>query len=113
MVLEEVGATIALRVLKAPVESKYDWVTLEESMIFKMFGVPNPVVPLRLIETTPSDVGATVFAAVDPGTLTKKSELVISDEEIVANAGAAPVVAFKYCPVVPLLTEERVSADEV
>lgn len=30
-----------------------------------------------------------------------------------AKAGAPLVVAFKYCPVVPLAIEERVSAPEV
>ena len=32
---------------------------------------------------------------------------------MVAKAGAPLVVAFKYCPVVPLATEERVSEEEV
>lgn len=65
------------------------------------------------METTPLAVGDTVLLAVVPGTLTRKSLLVISEESIVENAGAEPVVALKYCPVVPLVTQARVSAAEV
>lgn len=75
-----------------------------------MWGVPVPVVPVTVKPTTELAVGATVLAAVDPGTLTRKSLLVISPEAMVAKAGAAPVVAFKYWPVVPLVMEDRVSA---
>ena len=79
-------------------------------MISKMSGVPVPAVPFKLNETTEFAVGATVLAAVDAGTFTKKSLLVISPEDMVANAGAPPVVALRYWPVVPLVIDERVSA---
>ncbi len=82
-------------------------------MIFKILGVPPPLVALRDKETTESAVGVTVLAAVVPGTLTKKSELLISEEEIVAKLGAPLVVAFRYWPVVPLVIEARVSVEEV
>ena len=72
-----------------------------------------PVVAFAVSETTPFAVGATVFAPVVPGTFTKKSELLISEDAIVANAGAPDVVALKYCPVVPLVTDAKVSAAEV
>ena len=45
-----------------------------------MLGVPEPDVPFNTIETTESAVGVTVLATVVPGTLTKKSELVISPD---------------------------------
>ena len=82
-------------------------------MISKMSGVPVPAVPLRDSETTEFAVGATVFAAVEAGIFTKKSLLVISPEDMVANAGAPPVVALRYWPVVPLAIEAKVSAEEV
>ena len=69
-----------------------------------------PVVPFTVNPTTLFAVGVIVFTAVVVGTFTKKSLLVISPLTIVANAGAPPVVAFKYCPVVPLVTEARLSA---
>lgn len=48
--------------------------------MFKILGVPVPDVPFKTIETTPLAVGVTVLSAVAPGTLTKKSELVISPD---------------------------------
>lgn len=113
MVLEEVGAVIAWVVTKAPVLSKYDLVIFPLSIIFKILGVPVPVVPFKDRETTLLAVGETVLAALLPGTLTRKSLLVISPEVMVAKAGAAPEVALRYCPVEPLVMEDRVSVAEV
>jgi hypothetical protein len=96
MVFPTVGATMDCKVLKAPVLSKKDWVIFPASTILRISGVPVPVVPLSVKEVTPLAVGATVLAAVVPGTFTRKSLLVISEEAMVAKAGAPSVVALKY-----------------
>ena len=110
IVFEEVGAIIGREVFNAPVESKKDSILLFESAISKICGVPLPDVPVTVSPTTPAAVGAIVLAAVFAGTLTKKELLLISVERIVENAGAPPVVALRYWPVVPFEMEERVSA---
>jgi len=111
IVLLLVGAVIAFAVISAPVLSKYDCLTgvAVLSNISNTFALV-PVVPFTVNPTTLFAEGEIVLAAVVVGTLTKKSVLVISPEEMVANAGAPPVVARKYCPVVPLVILERLSA---
>lgn len=64
--------------------------------MLKILGVPAPEVPFKDKETTLSAVGETVLAPVVPGTLTRKSELVISEDKIEEKEGAPPVVAFRY-----------------
>lgn len=48
--------------------------------MLKILGVPVPEVAFKDKETVLLAVGVTVLAAVLPGTLTRKSELVISDD---------------------------------
>ncbi len=82
-------------------------------MMFKILGVPVPEVVLSDSDTTSLAVGVTELAPVVDGTFTKKSLLLISPEEMVANEGAPDVVALRYCPVVPLAIEDKVSAADV
>ena len=111
IVLLLVGAVIALEVTKAPVVSKYDCLVGVPvlSNISNTFA-EVPVVPFTVKATVLFAIGLIVFAAVVVGTFTKKSVLVISPLVIVANAGAPPVVARKYCPVVPLVILAKLSA---
>src|SRR3712207_8788 len=72
LIVSSVGPVMASVLVNAPVELKYERVTCVESLIFKIFGVPVPVVPFKVKETTPLAVGVTVFWAVVGGTWTRQ-----------------------------------------
>src|SRR3989344_1377569 len=85
LMVSSAGPVMARVVLKAPVDRKEERTIWPESPMSRILGVPVPVVPHRVIETTLLTVGVTVFWAVVGGTWTRQVGQVATAQDIVPS----------------------------